>query len=321
MSSYSSMRYRASTRIMKIKHHKVMDKKIDIERSISQKCNFKKVVTSAHLKLFCKGLPEGTTKGTLDSQADDIEPEIERYGEIQSIRVIERAGNPIAFVIFTENESTERLLKDQPLKFTKHLQNYLVSVNLMSSSTSNFPTIRKHNISDHVKAPVAKSAQSYQSGSDRDEREPEELSSEAPQRLITGNRLPSRLTLSPTWLITGISIKNLIMAQSNRTLNWPSIILLTPSKPPPFSAIHSSLIQLKSSIARFRKTDRKFLSKLSSRPQNREFIRDTLCKSGRWPRSEKKLFQPTTVSYPLSREQRPTSNLKPLKRKLLKTPN
>jgi hypothetical protein len=113
-------------RIMSIKEHKVIGKKVDIERSISQKYNFKKVVTSANLKLFCKGLPEGATKGSWKSQVEEVEPLVSQYGAIQSIRIIERSGSPIAFVIFTDNQATERLLQDQPLTFIRNNRTYLV---------------------------------------------------------------------------------------------------------------------------------------------------------------------------------------------------
>lgn len=98
---------------LSVRNHEILGKKLDVEQAYIIDGSVSQSLSKLQLKVFFKGFPQETTR-------DELVNLLAPFGEIRSLRIVEKNGKNIGFVVLKHQNTVKKLLNLQYLPFTKN---------------------------------------------------------------------------------------------------------------------------------------------------------------------------------------------------------
>ena len=96
--------------------HEVAGKKVDVERAFIIEGSVNEALSKLQLKLFFRGFPAGTPRSTSGSPGELLGL-LGAFGEVRSLRVVDKNGKPIGFVVYKHQDPVRKILERSKVPF------------------------------------------------------------------------------------------------------------------------------------------------------------------------------------------------------------
>jgi len=113
----------SAQKALSVKGHEILGKKIDVERAFIIEGSVNDSLSKLQLKIFMKGFPHDTSQ-------DELISLLTPFGEVRSLRLVNKGGRSIAFAVFKEQSAVKKLVDEKKIPFNKSGQKYWVEIEL-----------------------------------------------------------------------------------------------------------------------------------------------------------------------------------------------
>lgn len=113
----------SADKALSLSSHELAGKKIDVERAYIIEGSVNESLSRLQLKLFFKGFP-------IDTGKEELVACFCRYGQLRSLRMVNKNGKGIGFVVFRSPDTVQLLLELKKIPFEKQGIKYMVTSSL-----------------------------------------------------------------------------------------------------------------------------------------------------------------------------------------------
>lgn len=96
--------------------HEVAGKKVDVERAFIIEGSVNEALSKLQLKLFFRGFPADTPRSRPVSLGELLGL-LSAFGEVRSLRVVDKNGKPIGFVVYKDQDPVRKILQRSKVPF------------------------------------------------------------------------------------------------------------------------------------------------------------------------------------------------------------